>query len=542
MKVNTRSLISTISGFAALGLFAMAVIYWAAFTTPQFNLNIGQWDAVLRILAVGAIIFFSVYLVISPESVGAAASKRSNRLTANALLVSVIAIGIGIAINVIVDNVPTARADLTAGQEFTLSDQTINVLNDLNSRDTQVTAYAFYSIYVQSDVSQQQIEDLLKEYAAHTNKIHYEFVDPVSQPAKASELGFDNRYGTVVFDDGKKREVAASATESDFTSAIVRLFQTQTLTVGFLTGHGERDPNGFDETGYSTVKDQLTKENYQIKTVSLLTGTLTTSDVNVLIVAQPTNPLTAKETTALEQYLDSGGRVMMLLDPQMSDEALKPMADVLSKYGVTPVSGVVVDLASNYSPQEPTVLIVRTYLGTGIADDLNRKQIPTLFPLSLGLKPPTSTVDSMVVTQMIQSSSGSDVSWLETDTKNAQANYDEGTNDIPGPVAIGLQIAPSTTTTDTTAPQPRLVVYGDADFPSNLAVQQVDPNNIDLFSNSIDWLSGQNELVSIRAKDATAPRTIVLDSGQKNILAIVSVFALPILVLILGGYNWWRRR
>jgi ABC-type uncharacterized transport system involved in gliding motility auxiliary subunit len=35
---------------------------------------------------------------------------------------------------------------------------------------------------------------------------------------------------------------------------------------------------------------------------------------------------------------------------------------------------------------------------------------------------------------------------------------------------------------------------------------------------------------------------MTLDAGQKNLLAIVSVFALPILVLILGGYTWWRRR
>jgi ABC-type uncharacterized transport system involved in gliding motility auxiliary subunit len=453
----------------------------------------------------------------------------------------VIAIGIGIAINVIVDNVPTARADLTANQDFTLSDQTLKVLSELDVRGEQVTAYAFYSPYVQSGVSQQQIEDLLKEYEAHTGKLKYEFVDPVSQPAKATELGFDQRYGSVVLDNGKKRETAASATEADLTSAIVRLFQTKTLTVGYLTGHGERDPNGFDEQGYSSAKDQLTKENYKFSAVSLLTGTITVSDVNVLIIAAPQSALTERETKALVQYVDGGGRLLMLLDPQMSAEALKPMADVLAKYGVTPVSGVVVDLQSNYSPQEPTVLVVRSYGGTGITDDLARKQLPTLFPLALGLKPPTSTVGSMIVTNMIQTSIGQDVSWLETDTQTAGAKYDAGTSDIPGPVTIGMQIAPSTTTTDTTTPQTRIVVYADSDFPSNLAIQ-LDPNNLDLFSNSVSWLAGQNELVSIRAKDPTAPRTMVLDSGQKSLLGIVAVFALPIIVLILGGYNWWRRR
>jgi dipeptide/tripeptide permease len=128
MNQTTKSLISTIAGFAALGLFVIGLIYWAAFTTPSFNLNIGQWDAVLRILMVGAIVAFSIYLILSPDSVGAAASKRSTRLTANALVAAIVAIGIAVVVNVIIEAVPAARADLTAGQQFTLSEQTLKIL------------------------------------------------------------------------------------------------------------------------------------------------------------------------------------------------------------------------------------------------------------------------------------------------------------------------------------------------------------------------------------------------------------------------------
>src|SRR5205814_3818245 len=104
MNSRTKSLISTIAGFSALGFFAMGLIYWAVFTNPAFNLNIGQWDATLRVLMVLAIVTFSVYLIISPESVGASAAKRSTRLTANALVASLVAIGIGIVLNIIVAN------------------------------------------------------------------------------------------------------------------------------------------------------------------------------------------------------------------------------------------------------------------------------------------------------------------------------------------------------------------------------------------------------------------------------------------------------
>ncbi len=158
----------------------------------------------------------------------------------------------------------------------------------------------------------------------------------------------------------------------------------------------------------------------------------------------------------------------------------------------------------------------------------------------MGLTTPTSTVGSLVVTPLVQSSPGENASWLETDLTVQQASFDPAT-DIAGPVTMGVQIGASSTTTDTTDPGTRLVVFGDADFGSNLALTLA-PSNADLFSNTVSWLAGQDQLVSIRAKDPTAPRTMVLDAGQKNLLAIVSVFALPIIVLILGGYTWWRRR
>jgi ABC-type uncharacterized transport system involved in gliding motility auxiliary subunit len=520
----------------------MGLIYWAAFTTPPFNLNIGQWDATLRVLMVLAIVAFSVYLIISPESVGAAAGKRSTRLTANALVVSLVAIGIGIAINVIVGNIPTARADLTAGQDFTLSDQTIKVIQSLDTRNKNVTAVAIYSDQSPTATSRQSMEDLLKEYSSHSSKLKYEFLDPYASPARARELGVQ-QLGTVVFDDGTKREYANSITEADFTSALVRLMDTSTRTVAFMTGHGERTADGSEAQNYSTVKSALTRENYQVINWNMVTSpTITLTDVSVLVLAAPAKALNAQETAAVQSYLDSGGHVLMALDPTMPPEALAPMTQLLKKYGVTPVQGDLIDLASTASAQDPTIVLVRSMPSHEITDPLTRAGEVLVFPLAMGLQPPTSTVGSMVATSIIQSSAGSNVSWLETDLSNPAVQFDAG-KDLPGPVTIGLTVGPaaSTTETQTTEPNTKLVVFADADFASNIAVQQVIGNE-DLFANSVGWLAGANELVSIRAKEASAPRTLTLDSGQKNLIFTTTVLGLPIAVLLLGAFTWWRRR
>ena len=179
-----------------------------------------------------------------------------------------------------------------------------------------------------------------------------------------------------------------------------------------------------------------------------------------------------------------------------------------------------------------------------ITEDLQRTREVTLFPLSMGFRPPTSTVGGLEALALVQSSPTVDESWLETDMQSQQVTFNEGA-DVPGPVIMAIQLAAPTasgTQTDTTnLPKTRIVAFGDADFASNLFAQQV-PANVDLFANSVAWLAGANELVSIRAKEATAPRTITLDTGQKNLIFTSTVLALPVLVLLVGAFTWWRRR
>jgi ABC-type uncharacterized transport system involved in gliding motility auxiliary subunit len=328
-------------------------------------------------------------------------------------------------------------------------------------------------------------------------------------------------------------------TEAGFTTALVKLNQDVTPTVGFLTGHGERDSNSFTEPGYGDVRGQLEKENYKISTVNLLTGTLTVSDTTVLIIAEPQRALSAEDVKSIQQYLDGGGRAMILLDSQEATEAFSSLAPILEKYGVVPTQGIVYDVQS--IPQSPFAVLVNSYPSASeITSALQRENLNTLFYVSAGLKPPTSTVNNMTVTSIIQSSFGEQNSFLETDFQSgdSQIHYDPG-KDIPGPVTMGLTVAAQDTATNTV--KTRLVVYGDADFPSNVLTRRY-PNNLDLFANSVSWLSGIDELVSIRAKDPEAPRQITLDAKQQTAVFFSSVLGLPLLVILLGAFVWWRRR
>lgn len=92
---------------------------------------------------------------------------------------------------------------------------------------------------------------------------------------------------------------------------------------------------------------------------------------------------------------------------------------------------------------------------------------------------------------------------------------------------------------DEPRPETRVVVFGDSDFASNgvLGIQ----GNRDMFMNSLSWLTQQENLISIRAKEANDRRLTLTATQQSNIIWL-SLLVVPGLVFAIGIYGWYRRR
>jgi ABC-type uncharacterized transport system involved in gliding motility auxiliary subunit len=75
-----------------------------------------------------------------------------------------------------------------------------------------------------------------------------------------------------------------------------------------------------------------------------------------------------------------------------------------------------------------------------------------------------------------------------------------------------------------------------------LLVQQLNATtNLDLFTNIINWLSESEDRISIPAPSTTAP-TLTLGLAEQSLTFYTTVVILPLLVLLIGGFIWWRRR
>ncbi|PYV20716.1 MAG: hypothetical protein DMG27_22350, partial [Acidobacteria bacterium] len=65
--------------------------------------------------------------------------------------------------------------------------------------------------------------------------------------------------------------------------------------------------------------------------------------------------------------------------------------------------------------------------------------------------------------------------------------------------------------------------------------------NRDLFLNMINWLSAEEDLISIRPKPPDAQR-LNLTAQQMDRIFYLSLIGLPLLIVAAGTIVWWQRR
>ena len=90
----------------------------------------------------------------------------------------------------------------------------------------------------------------------------------------------------------------------------------------------------------------------------------------------------------------------------------------------------------------------------------------------------------------------------------------------------------------------RIVVYGDSDFPSNSWISREGTTiqgNLDLFLNTIDWLTEQEKKISIRPRVAKM-RPFYPSKKEARFIYITSIFVVPLIIVLTGTFVWWKRR
>lgn len=510
------------------GLGVLALVGAAGLFLVQGEAD--RW--VLTAAAVGAI--FLVYALLErPETVRTTVTGREARYGGNTVLMTVAFLGVLVLLNVLGTRF-SYRWDLTEGKDFSLSPQTIELLQRLNA-PVKVTAF-----FQQGQAGQEDLQDLLKEYSRYTPQITYEFVDPVLKPGVARDYKVET-YGTTVVEAGDRRQNVTGSNEGGLSSALLKLQRGEAKKIGWVVGHGELDVESFDRAGASEAKRLIEQEGYALQNLTLLSVTEVPADLTTVVLASPRQPLLPQEIEVLQKYLDAGGKMLVMLEPRSPGNP----TELLGRWGVEVGEGVVLDFESNLQGDPLTPAVTR-YSGNaimrGAASDASGRYI-TVFPGSTMVR--AKVGDATLQVQTIAESSAAR-SWLESDQRINLATVQlNEPPDVKGPIPLAVSVSKTSGPTAVDLPRPkstRIVAIGNAAFATNSLLSFIMiPGNRDLLLNSLNWLAEDEQLITVRSK-VEKDRSLILTGTQQNLMLYSSTLFLPLAVLAIGGYVWWQRR
>ena len=464
--------------------------------------------------------------------------RRQARYSAVATVGVLVALAIVVAVNYLGVR-QNKRWDLTASRQYSLSEQSVRVLESLEAP----VKFTVFDRQIEMD----RFRNRLDEYAYHSSQVSVEYIDPDRRPLVASEYDIQ-AYGTVVVDYMGRRERSTTDTEQDLTNALIKAMSATERKVYFLQAHGEKEPNDTERDGYSAVSGLLRRDNYMVERLVLAQQNDVPDDATVVLIAGPTTDVLPAEAEALRRYLARAGKLMILLDPPVGPQAapLPNLEAILREWGIDPGSNVVVDVSG--ATNDPSIAVAATYPLHAITE---RFATLTIYPLARAVEPIEGGTDGHVAQTIVETSRQS---WAESDLASLSSDtgvtMDEAGGDMSGPISIGVAVsaaveeasaeAQSTPVDgDALTPEARVVVFGDSDFASN-AYGGV-PGNLNLFANAISWLAGQENLIAIRPTGAE-DRRVTMTPNQQWWAMATSVFLLPALVFGAGILTWWRRR
>lgn len=451
-------------------------------------------------------------------------AARQARFGATASLYTIVVIAALVIVNWL-GNRYNKTYDTTSNKRFTLSQETQKVVKGLK-QDATIT-------YIDKADGFTQARGILDRYANLSHKVHIQYIDYLKQPTVARAYGL--RYaGTAYVELGPRREEAKALTEEGITGAFLKDLKG-VRKVCFVTGSQEHALDGTDSNGLSQFKTLLERDNYQAQAVTLLDKTAVPTDCNVLAIAGPTADYTANEVAAIKTYVENGGRAMFLLDPPLdfSREHIAPntaLVNLLASWGVTEQS----DLVLEQNPMGqllgmgPEIPIISSYESHPIVNDL--KNSYTGFPVARSLQ--VKNTDKATNQKLFSTSSSA----IATEKLSTNEVNPADPSNKKGPFVLG--VAGSYNTGKPNDPG-RWVVIGSSGFLDNsmLGFQQ----NRDLALNSINWLSSDEDLISIRPKE-TEDRRLNVTQRQMNVFAYIDLIALPLLTILGGVAIYLKRR
>jgi ABC-type uncharacterized transport system involved in gliding motility auxiliary subunit len=280
--------------------------------------------------------------------------------------------------------------------------------------------------------------------------------------------------------------------------------------------------SGDELSGYLKFASILQQNYVQPEPLSLLGTNTVPSDCNLLIIAGPRDVIPGAELQKIEQFLNRGGRLLVLFNfgAVRKDTGLEAM---LGRWGVDVGRNVVTDPDNTI---RGTDVIVGRFSQHAVVNSLQHSRLHLTLPRSVGrLKLQAEAADAPRVDELAFSGT------------RALASGDS-LHKAPFPLMVAVEKG---TLKDiiTERGSTRMIVIGDSMFLGNLQIESA--ANRDFAVNAVSWLLERTQLLAGLGPRPVTQYRIVMTRAQMRQAQWVLLGALPGSVLLLGGLVWLRR-
>ena len=467
---------------------------------------------------------------------------RTFRVGGYSMAAAVLVLAIAVAVNLLAGALPSTwtQFDITQNQYFTISDQTEQVLEML---DTDVTIY-----WVGRDGSEETtLGLLLDQYQGYSDHIKVVKKDPDLYPTYTQQYTDEVEDNSLIVESALRNTYVSYydiyeydyssyyytgsyevsfAGESSLTSAIYYVTNEDLPTMYALTGHGESDLS-------TTFSAAVEKENVTVSELSLLTQEYVPDDCACLMILLPQRDLTAEELPKIQEYLKNGGNMLLITDPQ-EEAGSRPNLDALmADYGVSEEEGIVVEGSDSYYAFQTPYYLLPDLKSHTITSPLMSDGYYVLMPIAHGLTIAEDLADNLDVTSLLETSDDA----FSKLAGYSLSTYEQEEGDIGGPFSLGVAI----TDTIDDGLESNIVWFSSSGLVDDSTSERVAGGNQDLFLNAVNWLCGQENSISIHAKSLSY-EYLTMDSGTSSGLTLLMVVLIPVACLVVGIVSVYRRK
>ena len=419
--------------------------------------------------------------------------------------------------------------DITQANRNTLTTGSINVLKQMQGPIT-LTVFASEDDVNNGDTFRQGIINFMARYQRTKPDINVKFISPIKEPKLAQENGIKEDGEVVVEYQKRSEHIKPPFAEQEMTNLFMRLSRTSQRAVMYLDGHGERNLIGLKNNDVGEFGKQLESKGLKFANLNLTIESEVPLNGSMLVIASPQKTISPIEAKKIKKFLESGGNLLWLLD----DNNFRGLDEIAAYLGLSVSSGQVIDPAEKVEGANENIASASSYGEHAITRNF---MLGTRFSNAHEVNAKGTLDNGWEVSKLIEVSPNG---WLESSQvmTNQKPTFDKS-KDKAGPIniAVALQRVYG-------KKGQRVVVVGNGNFLSNTFI--TNGGNLDLGINMINWLSGDDNLISIQPMPLKDVNVTIPDNQMSFIIAWTVFhsfeYFIPIGFFALGILFWFKRR